>query len=291
MADANGDLTVIHSLVTLRAKQLGYRCEDVAADVVALTGPDGDRQDIPLESLRQAATALPRAEWQPAVHEFLDSLLDPAYPAGETMESVRPLLRTKMVREETARQRSAVYEEFGQDLVEVLVVDRALTMEWVTEERVARWSADPDELLEQGRENVRAAGRLTAETVEMDGVPVTMLSGDDYASTHLRWLDEYGLVGLHGTLVSVPSSTAILAAPITAGTTGFDHLTPMVQLTASMYEHAEHPLMPRIYHWEERVMDAMGQLLGAALLRPDSDRQLMVIVNPAFQESQEALAR
>lgn len=291
MADTSDDLTVIRWLITLRAKRLGYRCEDVAPDVVALVGPDGERHKVSLEPLREAATALPRAEWQAAVHEFVDGLLSPEYPAHETLDSVRPLLRTKMVREETAKERSAVYEEFGQDLVEVLVLDRALTMEWVTDERVARWSADPNELLERGRENVHAAGRLTAETVEMDGVPVTMLSGDDYTSTHLRWLDEYGLVGPHGTLVSLPTRTDVLATPITAGTTGFDYLGTLVRLTASMYENAEHRLMPRIYHWEEGVMDATGQMLGAALLQPASDSRLMVIVNPAFQESQEALAR
>jgi hypothetical protein len=290
VADTNSDLKVIHWLVTLRAKRLGYRYEDVAPDEVVLIGPDGQRHELPLDSLRRAATALPRAEWQAAVHEFVDGWLSPEYPADETLESVRPLLRTKMVREETARERSAVYEEFGQELVEVLVLDRALTMDWVTEERVARWSGDPDELLEQGRENVHTAGRLTAETVEMDEVPVTMLSGDDYASTHLRWLDEYGLVGEHGTLVSMPTRTAVLATPITAGTTGFHYLGAMVRLTASMYGDAEHPLMPRLYHWDPEVMDATGQMLGAALLQPANDHRLMVIVNPAFQESQEALS-
>jgi hypothetical protein len=46
--------------------------------------------------------------------------------------------------------------------------------------------------------------------------------------------------------------------------------------------------MLRVYHWDPDVMEAMGQVLGAALLQPTGDR-LAVIVNPAFQESQEAL--
>ena len=289
MTDASGDLKLVRWLVTMRAKRLGYRCEDAAPDVLALTGSDGRRHEVPLEALRGAATALPRAEWQAAVHEFLDGWLRQE-PSDETLDSVRPLLRTKLVQEETAQQRSAVYEEFGQDLVEVLVIDRALTMEWVTEQRVSRWSADPAELLQQGRDNVRAAGRLDATTVDMGEVQVTVLAGDDYASTHLHWLDEYGLVGAHGTLVSVPNPATVVTAPIVAGTTGFDYLDAMVRLTMTMFEDAEHPLMSRIYHWDEGVMDAMGQVLGAALLRPADDGQLLVIVNPAFQESQEALA-
>jgi hypothetical protein len=288
VADATGDLKAIHLLVMVRARNLGYRCEEVAPDVLALTGPGGQRHDVSLVSLRQAATALPRSEWMTAVNEFLDRTLNLASPDDEDLDAIRPLLRTKLVPEQEAQRRSAVCDEFGQDLVEALFVDRALAMEWVTRERASGWSADEHELLRQGRENVRAAGRLDVGTGEVGGVPVSLLSGDEYATTHLYWLDEYDLVGEHGTLVSVPTRTTVLAAPIVAGTTGFDCLDAMVRLTMSMFEDAEHPLMPRVYHWDPEVMEAMGQLLGAALLHRTGDR-LTIIVNPAFQESQEAL--
>jgi hypothetical protein len=286
--EASGDLKVIRWLVTLRARNLGYRCEEVTPDVLAVTKPDGQRQDVPLASLYQAATALPRSEWMAAINEFLDSMLNPTSPDEENLDTIRPLLRTKLVPQEAAQQLSAVCDEFGQDLVEGLVIDRALTMEWVTRERASRWSADEYELLRQGRQNVRTTGRLDVRTVEVGGVRVSVLSGDDYASTHLFWLDEYELVGQHGTLVSAPTRTTVLAAPIAAGTTGFHYLPAMVKLTMSMYEDAKHPLMPRVYHWDPEVMEMMGQVLGAALLQLTGDR-LDVIVNPAFQESQEAL--
>ena len=290
MAGMDGNLKVIRWMVTMRARNLGYRCEEVTPEVLAVTGADGQRQDLPLGPLTRAATRLPRSEWMAAINEFLNMTLNPASRDDEGLDALRPLLRTKLVVEEAAQQRKAVYGEFGQDLVEGLVIDRALTMEWVTEKRAAGWPAERYELLRWGRENVRAAGRLDVRAVEVSGAPVTVLSGDDYASTHLYWLDEYGLVGQHGTLVSVPNRTTVLAAPIVAGTNGFDHLHPMVQLTMSMYEDAEFPLMPRIYHWDADIMEALDQVLGAALLQPTGD-QLAVIVNPAFQESQEALDR
>lgn len=194
-----------------------------------------------LTSLRQAATALPRSEWGAAVEEFLDITLNWASPDDEDPDTIRPLLRTKLVPQEAAERQSAVCDEFAHDLVEG--IDRALAMEWVTRERASRWSADEYELLRQGRENVRTAGRLDVGTVELGGVPVTVLSGDDYASTHLFWLDEYGLVGEHGTLVSVPTRTTVLAGPIVAGATGLDYLHATVRLTMSFYEEAEHRLM------------------------------------------------
>jgi hypothetical protein len=223
----------------VRARSLGYGCEEVAPDVLAVTGPGGQRQDVSLVSLRQAATAVPRSEWMAAVNEFLDRTLSLASP-DEHLDTIRSLLRAKLVPGEEAERRSAVWDEFGQDLVEGLVIDRALMMEWVTRERASGWSADEHTLLRQGRKNVRAAGRLDVGTSEVGGVPVTLLSGDDYASTHLFWLDKYELVGEHGTLVSVPTRTTVLAAPIVAGTTGFDYLDAMVRLTMIMYEEAEH---------------------------------------------------
>jgi hypothetical protein len=286
--DASGGLKVIRWLVTVRARNLGYACEEVSPEVLAVTGSDGERQDVPLEALRRAATALPRSEWLAAVNEYLDRTLARTAP-DDGLDPIRPLLRTKLIVEKAARERSVVSGEFGQDLVEGLVLDGALTMEWVSEERAARWPAEEHELLWQGRRNVRSAGRLEPSTVDVNGTPVTVLTGDDYASTHLFWLDEYGLVGKHGTLVSVPTRTTVLAAPIVAGTTGFDHLDAMVRLTITMYENAEHPLMARIYHWDPDVMEGLDQVLGAALLQP-TGHGLNVIVNPAFQESQEALA-
>jgi hypothetical protein len=288
VTDANEDLKVIRWLITLRARKLGYRCEEIASDVLAVTGSDGQRQELPLGPIRQAATALPRSEWMPAISEFLDRTLDLASLDEEDLDAVRPRLRTKLIPQEAAIQRDVVCDDFGQDLVEGLVIDRALAMEWVTRERASRWPGDEYGLLRQGRENVRTAGRLDVSTAEVDGVHVAMLSGDDYASTHLFWLGEYNLVGAHGTLVSVPKPTAVLAAPIVAGTTGFDYLEAMVRMTMTIYTEAEHPLMPRVYHWDPDVMEAMGQVLGAALLHVAGD-QVTVIVNPAFQESQEAL--
>jgi hypothetical protein len=289
VADGSGDLKVVRWLVSVQARNLGYGCEVVAPDVLAITGPDGQRRDVPLTSLYKAATALPRSEWTAAVNEFLDTAFNGAAPDQEDMDTIRRQLRTKLMPEEAAQRVSAVCADFGQDLVEGLVLDRALAMEWVTRERASGWSADEYELLWQGRENVRTGGRLDVGTAEVDAVPVTVLSGDDYASTHLFWLDEYNLVGQHGTLVSVPTRTTVLAAPIVAGTTGFDYLDAIVRVTMSMYEEGEHPLMPRVYHWDPAVMDAMGQVLGAALLQRTDDH-VTVIVNPAFQQSQEALA-
>jgi hypothetical protein len=88
----------------------------------------------------------------------------------------------------------------------------------------------------------------------------------------------------------VPSRTTVLAAPIVFGTTGFEYLEARVRLTTSMYTETRDPLMPRVYHWDPDTMDILGQVLGPALIHVDDDC-LTVIVNPAFQESQEALRR
>lgn len=287
MAD-DGGLGMVRWLVKVRVMSLGHRCEEVAPDLVVVVGADGERQEVPLEPLRRAATALPQDEWMAAVNQFVDRMFAPEEPESESLEAIRPLLRTKLLPEKDAEPQSVVSSEFGQDLVEGLVVDRALTMEWVTEDRALDWAADESELLRQGRENVRAEGLLEVDTVDVNGTTVTVLSGNDYASTHLYWLDEYGLVGEHGTLVSVPTPTMVLAVPIVAGANGLVLLDPIVRLTASILEDADKRLMPRIYHWDADIMEAMDQVLGAALLQPTEDG-LAVIVNPAFQESQEAL--
>jgi hypothetical protein len=62
----------------------------------------------------------------------------------------------------------------------------------------------------------------------------------------------------------------------------------MVRLTMAIYDDAEDPLMARVYHWEPDVMEMMDQVLGAAMLQPTDDG-MIVIVNPVFQESQQAL--
>ena len=107
MADASDDLKLIRWLVTLRVKNLGYKCEEAGPDALTVTGPDGQRQDLPLASLHQAATALSRDEWGVAIGEFLDSMLNPASPADEDLDTIRPLLRTKLVPEEAARKLDA----------------------------------------------------------------------------------------------------------------------------------------------------------------------------------------
>ncbi|MFD2351653.1 hypothetical protein ACFSTC_23720 [Nonomuraea ferruginea] len=69
--------------------------------------------------------------------------------------------------------------------------------------------------LELAVSNVRLGVRLTTESVELSGTPVTRLTAaTPAAATHLRWLEEYLPVPADGALVVLPDPYTLLVHPV-----------------------------------------------------------------------------
>lgn len=201
----------LDSLLALVTESLGYTCV-FAPDGASLTmrGPREIR--VRLAGLRREAGRRAREDWPTLVSEHLAHAVSGDPLDYCDLDQVRSLLTTRVESaDEVADPARVVGRHLNGDLLEILAVgDRP-----VRPEEAGCWPLPAARALELAVSNVRVGERLTVESIELSGTPVTRLTAaTPAAATHLRWLDDYLPVPDDGVLAVLPDPYTLLVHPV-----------------------------------------------------------------------------
>jgi len=237
-----------------------HACMVVGGDTVRVTAPY--RDDITLDHLRDVVGDAPRDEWPELVYDDVMrtfALLETGHDEDALdltdFTAVRPALRTR-VYPRTLVTGDLLAWEYTPDLAEVLTVTMAHTLLTVTAERAAAWPAGEDELLDLGREAVRAQGPLRASTYRSGGVELRELRGEPpFAPVHAAWLGDYlgdDEPGDATVYVAVPAPDRLILQVAPAGA----EPSPVLRDVAiRMYRDAPGRLSPDVFRWSGGLLE------------------------------------
>ncbi|MFI6532392.1 hypothetical protein ACIBHY_08100 [Nonomuraea sp. NPDC050547] len=281
----------LDSLLALVADSLGYGC-DFAADGATLTltpGPDGGVRSafdlgrdtrpmrdglvlVRLTGLRREAGRRPREDWPTLVSEHLGNAVSGDLVDFCDLDQVRMLLRTRVEAVDAVEDLTRVVgRHLNGDLVELLSVGPRL----IRPEEAGCWPLPSAKALELASRNVREGERLTVESIELSGTPVTRLTGPSpTAPTHLRWLPDYLPVPRDGVLVVLPDPYTLLVHPVNG--LGVVRAIERLRLHAARTDG----MSDQVYWWHE------GRLthLRADIVLHEGHARLVVTPPPDFAQ-------
>ncbi|MFI6503470.1 hypothetical protein [Nonomuraea typhae] len=257
----------LDSLLALVADSLGYDCA-FAADGASLTLVAERRILVRLTGLRREAGRRAREDWPTLVSEHLANAVSGELIDFCDLEQVRPLLRTRVEAVDAIADLTRVVgRHLNGDLVELLTVGARL----IRPEEAGCWPLPSGKALELATGNVRADERLTVETIELSGTPVTRLTGPTpTAPTHLRWLPAYVPVPSDGVLVVLPDPYTLLLHPVD----GLGVVRAIERLR--LYAARTDGLSDQVYWWHE---NRLTHIRADIVLRSGQTR--LVVTPPA----------
>ncbi|WP_378734458.1 hypothetical protein [Nocardia brasiliensis] len=235
----------------------GYECAESDGEFV-LTGRGSRRIVLPFTRLERRVARAPRQLWSTLVGDRLEmQIADLVADHLDTarLASVRPLLRTRLCSARTKGLINDVRRLVAPGLLQRLLIDFGDIMTPVTYSNAQAWGATESDLFDIAEHNTRAAGRLDLTAADIDGmddVDIQMLYGaTDFVTAHVRWLDDYPVVGPWGALLVIPGHTHLLIHPIT-GPTVFAGTSLLAQLLVAG-EAESRPVSRAIYWWRNRM--------------------------------------
>ncbi|WP_069164796.1 hypothetical protein [Nocardia altamirensis] len=258
-------------LVNEVALRHGYGCVE-SGDEFVFSGRGSFRVVVPCTRLERRVARAPRQLWATIVGDRLDmQIADLVADHFELsrLAFVRPLLRTRLCSARTSGLINDVRRLVAPGLLQRVLVDFGDIMTPVTYAQAQAWGAKESELFEIAEGNTRADGGLDLMAAEIDGmddVDIQMLYGaSDFVTAHVRWLDDYPVVGPWGALLVIPGHTHLLIHPIT-GPTVFAGTSLLAQLLVAG-EAEVRPISRAIYWWRNRItVDIAATIQGAGEL-------------------------
>ncbi|WP_336208897.1 hypothetical protein [Nonomuraea sp. LPB2021202275-12-8] len=261
----------LDSLLALVADSLGHTCS-FSADRGSMTLGGGREIRVRLTGLRREAGRRPREDWPMLVSEHLahavaaaDELLDVC-----DLDQVRPLLRIRVEAvDEVDDLTRVVGRHLNGDLVELLTVGSRP----VRPEEAGCWPLATAQAIELAVSNVRLDEKLSVESIDLSGTPVTRLTGrSPAAATHLRWLEDHLAVPADGALVVLPDPYTLLVYPV--------YGIGVVRAIERLRVHAARTggLSPQVYWWH----DGRLTLIRADLVLQQGQTRLVVAPPPEF---------
>lgn len=258
--------------------RLGLTVDGLTAEVVVLSGRLSGT--VALTDVRAACDLQPVAAWPGTVVDALQGLAL-AVEAGAGLHdeaAARPLLRTRVYAEGALLADDVVRRPLADGLVEVLVVEVAGAVRPLGPSAVAGWAASPYALLDLGRAQVLAAGRLDVRPVDLGGVAVLALeSPSPYAATHVPGLGAYVDPPPAGLLVALPTRHLVLCAPLTGRADALAAAQALLVNADALWREGPGALSPDLWWWRD----------GALTLLPGTPTSLSPPV--AFLEVLDAL--
>lgn len=261
----------LDSLLALVADSHGYTCT-FAADGRSLTLGGGREILVRLTGLRREVGRRPREDWPILVSEHLahavataDDLLDVC-----DLEQVAALLSTRVEAvDEVADLTRVVGRHLNGDLVELLAVGSRP----VRPEEAGCWPLPTVQAFDLAVANVRLTDKLSVESIELSGTPVTRLTGHTpSAATHLRWLEDYLPIPADGVLAVLPDPYTMLVHPVDG--------IGVVRAIERLRVHAARTggLSAQVYWWHDEQLT----LIRADLVLQRGQTRLVVAPPPKF---------
>ncbi|MBF6171843.1 hypothetical protein [Nocardia blacklockiae] len=173
--------------------------------------------------------------------------------------AVRGLIRTRMYSTAPAGVQ-VVRRVVAPGLIQRIVIDHGGTVTPVSYELLQRWPIGEFELFTLAERNVRAEGGVRIRHGELDIPladalpPLAILSGPEYLTAHVRWLDEHPVTGPAGAVLIMPSAQHIYAYPV-VGAEVAAAVTVLAQLARASYEEEPAPITPWVYWWHDGQLE------------------------------------
>lgn len=283
----------LDSLLALVAESLGFSFEFAQdGSSVTLTGaPDGSADGpgggprsrrgeglgdgemvVRLTGLRREAGRRAREDWPMLVSEHLGHAVATVGDRLDVcdLKQARPLLRLRVEAvDEVPDLTRVVGRHLNADVVELLTVGSRA----VRPEEAGCWPVPTGRAIELAVANVREQERLSSESIELTGTPVTRLTAPSpSAATHLRWLGDYLPVPADGVLVVLPDPYTLLLHPVDG--------IGVVRAIERLRVHAARTdgLSPQVYWWHDERLT----LIRADIVAQGGQTRLVVAPPPDF---------
>lgn len=209
----------------LTDREISYRLED---GTVWASWLGDEPSPLLLLNLAQKCAAATPDELAGVVKEHFDALLRIQDEQGlfqglcANLSAARPHLKLRLYPKESLETDRSDYlvRDIADDLLAVLCFDLPNNVVTVPISAVSAWVAagetTVDELWAGALANVRANERGTAETVDIDGVPITAMSGESFfTATQLLLIEDFAPTdGDYGVIAAVPNRHTLLWHPI-----------------------------------------------------------------------------
>ncbi|MBF6240330.1 hypothetical protein IU474_25125 [Nocardia otitidiscaviarum] len=248
-----------------RAGRRGLSCRRIGADTIAVEGVRCCFT-LSLSDLGRLLAAESRDLWSALVDDCLTSgmvgcEIDREAPLDEgDFSAVRMLIRTRLY-SSNDRAADAVRRVLAPGLVQRVVLDAVHTVRPVTYAMLARWPIGEHQLFALAEANVRGDDPPEIATLALDGVDmgaglsISLLSGPEYTTTHLRWLGEYPGHGPRGAIAVVPSKRCVYACPADTMDRAFRATVVLARLATRAYAERPWPVSPHVYMWRNGQVD------------------------------------
>ena len=231
---------------------LGLTVESLAGDVAVLRGRiDGV---VALEDVRAACALRPLPEWPVVAREALEGLarsLEAEVDLSD-LAQVRPHLRARVYSVGALLADDVAARPLAQGLVEALVGEIRGAVRPVPAAVVDAWGEPLDDLLDLGRRQVLAAGRLASRMVDLGGVEVCALeSPTAFAATHVTELATYVDPPPAGLLVALPTRHLVLCGAMTARSQALDLAQALLVNADELWRSGPGALSPDLWWWRD----------------------------------------
>jgi hypothetical protein len=262
--------------------------------------------DADLRILAEAVREAPAGKWSVTIKEYVSrsQQVDPAGADTADFEEIRKNLRVRLYPEsmELPGGEERIRRVVAPGLAEIAVIDQPTMVQTPTTSTTDAWPLTADEILEQGRANVRAGERLALGNYDFDGITIMRGFLDDYASAHALWLDDYPVLGEYGALVSIPVEGELYVYPLDGGHNLIEAQNTLVEFGLFRQEQEPRPISHNIYHWDHERFEkeedpALAAEFGQAcplylamrVTREEADQKIVCHIEPEYQRLMEQL--
>ncbi len=244
-----------------------FRNRDISIEIdqdEGLVRPDSGTQALSsvlgLQNIAQACRQADRDEWRELIAAHFDSIFDATGDDNafeidmSDFARLKERLRARLYPVDITNHTAEIVQRAGPEgTLEVLALDLPTTVRTVSRAEAEVWRLDPEDLLDIGRQNLRAS-RILAETVFPleQGTRLKVLTGDSYyAASHALFLDAYLRHDLpHGVLVGIPKRDMLLMHEI-RDMGLMEAVTAMLQLIVGMHHDGPGSLSPCLYWYHD----------------------------------------
>lgn len=213
-----------------------------------------------LQNIAQACRQADRDEWRELIAAHFDSIFgatrdDNAFEIDMSdFARLKSRLRAWLYPVDFTNHTAEIVQRAGPEgTLEVLALDLPTTVRTVSRAEAEVWQLDPDDLLDIGRQNLRASRKLAETVFPLDqGTRLKVLSGDLYfAASHALFLDDYLRDDLaHGVLVGIPKRDLLLMHEI-RDMGLMEAVKALLQLIVGTHRDGPGSLSPHLYWYHD----------------------------------------
>ncbi len=240
-----------------------FRNRDILIEIdqdEGLVRPDSGTQAfssvLGLQNIAQMCRQADRNEWRELIAAHFNSIFD-ATGDDNALEidmsdfaRLKDRLRARLYPADIINHTAEIVQRAGPEgTLEVLALDLPTTVRTVSRAEAKVWRLDPEDLLDIGRQNLRASRKLAETVFPLEqGTRLKVLAGDSYyAASHALFLDEYLRDDLpHGALVGIPKRDMLLLHEI-RDMGLMEAMTALLQLIVGMHRDGPGSLSPYLY--------------------------------------------